>query len=83
MKKTTNRRRSQKARSDKNTKFEAIFEENLELREVLKVQDQLERPRLETGQPLLLKAIVDLALDGSAFHEKRHSDVYRSIKILD
>ena len=35
------------------------------------------------GQPLLLKAILDIALHGSAAHEKRQSDVYRSIKTLD
>ena len=40
------------------------------------------RPRLEIEQPDLLKAIVDIALYGSAAHEKRQSDVYRSIKTL-
>ena len=82
-KKKDDQRRSQKARDDKKRKFEAIFEENPELRKALKIRDQPGRPRLEADQPLLLKAIVDLALHGSASHEKRQSDVYRSIKTLD
>lgn len=40
------------------------------------------RPRIEINQPLFLKANVDIALHGSAAHEKRRSNVYRSIKTL-
>ena len=38
---------------------------------------------MEVDQPLLLQAILDIAFYGSAAHEKRQSDVYRSIKTLD
>ena len=56
------------------------------MKSTLRIRNEAGRPRLEDDQPLLLKAIVDIALYGSAAHEKRQSDVYdvyRSIKTLD
>ena len=41
------------------------------------------RPRIEQEQSLLLKAIVDIALHGSASDSKRRSEIYRSVKTLD
>ncbi|GBM72664.1 hypothetical protein AVEN_213166-1 [Araneus ventricosus] len=41
------------------------------------------RLKLVADQPELLKAIVDIAIRGSAAHENRQRDVYRSIKKLD
>ena len=49
----------------------------------MKVQVKPGRPRLEEEQPLMLKTILEIALHGSAAHEKRQADVYRSIKTLD
>lgn len=49
----------------------------------MKLRGKTGRPTLEVDQPELLKAIVDIALHGSAAHEKRRSDVYRSIRTLD
>ncbi|GBL99358.1 hypothetical protein AVEN_206775-1 [Araneus ventricosus] len=53
------------------------------VKEALKIREKCGRPRLEADQPELLKAIVDIAIHGSAAHENRHSDVYHSIKTLD
>lgn len=41
------------------------------------------RPRVEEQQPELLKAICDIALHGSAAHEKRSDESVRSVKTLD
>lgn len=41
------------------------------------------RPRIEEDQPMLLKTSIDIAMYGSASHEKRQNTVYRSIKTLN
>ena len=64
-------------------KFNALFEDNLELRTSLNVRAKPGRPRIEEDQPALLETIVDIAMHGSASRERRQSDVYRSIKTLD
>ncbi|GBL86297.1 hypothetical protein AVEN_132018-1 [Araneus ventricosus] len=51
--------------------------------EGLKIREKCGRPRLEADQPELLKVIVHIAMHGSAAHENRQSDIYRSIKTLD
>ena len=56
---------------------------NPELKPTLKIRNEAGRPRLEDDQPLFLQAILEIAFNGSAAHEKRQSDVYRSIKTLD
>ncbi len=46
----------------------------------------LSRPkaiRLEVEQPDLLREIIEIARYGSAAHERRNSDVYRTCKTLD
>ena len=53
------------------------------MKSTLKIRNEAGRPWLEDDQPLLLQAILDIAFYGSAAHEKRQSDVYRSIKTLD
>lgn len=60
-----------------------VLEENPALKDSLGGQLKAGRPRLEVKQPLLLQAIIDLAMHGSAAHEKRRSEVYRSIATLD
>ena len=59
------------------------FEDNPGLITSLNVQAKRGRPRIEEDQPSLLETIVDIAMHGSASHERRQSDVYRSIKTLD
>ena len=60
-----------------------MCETHPKVKEALKLRGKSGHPRIEIDQPLFLKAIVDIALHESAAHEKRRSDVYRSIKTLD
>jgi hypothetical protein len=55
------------------------------LKSKLKIKDtgSAGRPRLEETQPLLLSEIVRIARHGSAAHEKRQDEIYRSILTLD
>jgi hypothetical protein len=82
-KKKGDQKRAQKARDEKKRKLNALFEDNPELRTSLNVRAKPGRPRIEEDQPSLLETIVDIAMHGSASHERRQSDVYRSIKTLD
>ena len=63
-------KRTQKAREEKKKK---LNEDNLELRTSLKVRAKPGRPRIEEDQLLLLETIVDIAMSGSASHERRQS----------
>ena len=76
-------RRAKKFRDDRKKRLAAACAKNPELKSTLKIRNEAGRPRLEDDQPLLLQAILDIAFYGSAAHEKRQSDVYRSIKTLD
>ena len=49
---------------------------------ILKHRHRPGRPRLEDDQPLLLKTIVDIAMHGSAAHERRRTEEYKTIKTL-
>lgn len=46
------------------------------------IRDTTGRPRLEVEQPELLKTIIAIAICGSASHDKRREDMFRSIKTL-
>ncbi|GBN53966.1 hypothetical protein AVEN_77083-1 [Araneus ventricosus] len=59
-------------------KLAELCEAHPHVKEALKIREKSGRPRLEEDQQELLKAIV-----GSAAHENRQGDVYRSIKTLD
>ena len=75
--------RAKKARDAKKVKLDSICTDHPELRAVLKHREKTGRPRVEDDQPMLLKSIIDIAMYGSASHEKRNSDIYRTIKTLD
>jgi len=75
--------RQQKARAKKKKLLTAACEKFPELRESLLLREKQGRPRIEEEQPLLLKTIVDIALHGSAAHERRQNEVYRSVKTLN
>jgi hypothetical protein len=81
-KKIDAQQRQQKFRNERKKTLAKLCETNQEITKALKVREKIGRLRLEIEQPDLLKAIVDIALYGSAAHEKRQSDVYRSIKTL-
>lgn len=50
---------------------------------ILKVRESVGRPPLESDQPELLKAIVDIAIYGSATHDRRRTEEIRSCRTLD
>jgi len=75
--------RSQKARENKKKRLNADLKENPELCEILKTRISSGRPPLEEEQPLLPKTIIDIAMHGSASHDKRHNDMYQCVKTLD
>ena len=81
-KKKCDQKRAQKERDEKKKKIKAFLEENPELRTSLSVRDNDSRLRIEEEMPLLLGTIVDIDMYGSASHQRRQSDVYRSIKTL-
>lgn len=60
-----------------------ICEDHPDIRTALKLRSNPGRPRIELEQPLLLKKMIEIAMYGSAAHEKRQSDIYRSVKTLD
>ena len=60
-----------------------ICGENPDISSNLKIRQKAGRPTIEEDQPLLLKTIVDIALYGSAAHDKRQSEIYRSVRNLD
>ena len=72
-----------RTRLNTKNKFNALIESNPELFASLNVRAKPGRPRLEEDHTSLLETIVDIAMHGSASHEIRQSDVYRSIKTLD
>lgn len=82
-KKREEQARKQKSRENRKRALDAAIESDPTLKSKLKLRDENGRPRLEVEQPHLLKAIVDIALHGSAADERRRSNVYRSIKTLD
>lgn len=71
-------------RDDRTKRQEAACEKDPGLRDLLKLKRKAaERPRIEDDQSLLLESMINIAFHGSATHEKRQSDVYRSIKTLN
>ena len=81
--KISDQKRAKKARDDRKAKLAKITEDNPDIKKALKLRDNPGRPRIEQDQPLLLKTIIEIAMYGSAAHEKRQSDIYRSVKTLD
>ncbi|GBN05196.1 hypothetical protein AVEN_11847-1 [Araneus ventricosus] len=79
-KKINEQRRQKKSREEKKKKLAELRETHPHVKEALKIREKCGRPRLEADQPELLKAIVDIAIHGSAAHENRQSDVHRSMK---
>lgn len=60
-----------------------ILEANPEIAQKLKRRDRNGRPSLETDQPGLLKAIVDIVSHGAPTEDRRRCDMLYSIKTLD
>ncbi|BFZ05261.1 hypothetical protein BsWGS_08300 [Bradybaena similaris] len=69
-------------RKKKKEALAQLCAENPDICNKLKIRQKHGRPTTE-DQPLLLKAIIDIALYGSAAHQKRQSDIYHSVRTLD
>ena len=76
-KRVSNQKSKNKSREKKKVLLEKVCTEHPEIKNALKIRERTGRPALEVEQPLLLKTIIDIAVHGSAAHEKRQSDVYR------
>jgi hypothetical protein len=64
-------------------KLNEILEERRELRKALNIRISSDRLRIEENELLLLKTILDTAMYDSVTHDKRQSDIYRSVKSID
>lgn len=74
-KKKKEQERQKKSRATKKEKISKLCETHPEVKAALKLRGTTGRPRIEIDQPLFLKAIIDIALHGSAAHEKRRCDM--------
>ncbi len=81
--KVADQKRATKSRNEKKAKMIKIFEDHPDIRLALKLRSNPCRPRIQLEHPLLLKNIIEIAMDGSAAHEKNQSDIYRRVKTLD
>eukprot|EP00731_Ephydatia_muelleri_P010808 Em0005g1394a len=81
-KKRDDQKRAQKYRAKRKHVMLDLCEKNPEVKELLKLREKSGRPRLEEDQPLLLQAIVDIALHGAPAHERRQcEDMYPTVKL--
>lgn len=76
-------KRSRKNRLKRKEDLKKIFDMHPDAAKLVKLRTDFGRPRIEETQPLLLQVIADIAIHGSAAHEKRQSDIYRSVKTLN
>ncbi len=81
-KKKYDQAQQQKTRDLKKSRMEKLCLEHPEVEEKLKIRKNPGRPSLEVDQPLLLKAIIDIAVHGSAADERRRSEVLRVILFI-
>lgn len=70
-------KRSLEFRKNQKRKLQQIIDDNPEAASVLHARELPGRPRLEDDQPELLKAIVEIAIHGSAAHERRNSETLK------
>lgn len=75
--------RMKKYRLNKKEAMQKVIDEHPELESKLKIKSKSGRPPLTDEQPELLNAILEIAMYGSAAHEKRRMESLRSIKTLD
>ncbi|XP_037030801.1 uncharacterized protein LOC119070532 [Bradysia coprophila] len=74
--------RKRKSRHNFKAKLSKICDSNPDVKKALKIRNSTGRPRLEVEQPELLKTIIAIAIHGSASHDKRREDMFRSIRTL-
>ena len=78
-----NQQRQQKFRENRKRAIEEAFMDNPELKEKLKMRSTPGQPRIETDQPGLMNAIVNLATHGCGADDRRRSEKLRTIKTLE
>ncbi|KAJ6639792.1 hypothetical protein Bhyg_12539 [Pseudolycoriella hygida] len=76
-------KRSKNSRRKRKEILQKLIQEHPETMKTIRLGSGVGRPRLEDSQPLLLETITEIALYGSAAHERRQSEVIRSIKTID
>jgi septal ring factor EnvC (AmiA/AmiB activator) len=75
--------RMQKYRTIKRKKLERLNREHPEvMRNYSLIEEKVGRPRIETGQEGLLETIINIAINGGAAEERRHSEMIRTCKTL-
>lgn len=77
------KRNQKKMRNKRKAALEKASIECPQLKNKMHVRDNPYRPRLEVDMPHLLMTIMDLALHGSAAHERRREDIIRTVRTLD
>lgn len=82
-KKICDQERSKKRRDELKYSLNELKEKIPEASSFLNIRPAAGRPRVEDAQPELLKTIIDIAIHGSAAHERRRDESFRSVKTLD
>lgn len=72
-----------KFRQNQKSKLLEIVNKNPEAASILKKREKIGRPRIEEDQPLLLKTISDIAIFGSAVHDRRRTEEIKTCHTLD
>jgi hypothetical protein len=75
--------RQKKYRENRKREIGNLITQNPDISKKMRVFESPGRPRLEVDQPEILKAICDIALFGSAAHDRRQNEVIRTVKTLD
>lgn len=75
--------RQRNFRKERKRKFEKACEEEPELKKKLGVRKSAGKPSLEEDTPYLHTAIIELAIRGSAAHERRREEIIRTTQTLD
>jgi hypothetical protein len=75
--------RSKKFREEKKATLQQIVSENPDLESKIKLKSRPGRPAITDEQPNILDAIINIAMHGSAAHERRRMEILRSVRTLD
>lgn len=75
--------RQRNFRKNRSTGLKEICDINEDAARKLKIRNQLGRPRIESDQPELLKAIIEIATHGASADIRRRSETIRVCKTLD
>lgn len=77
------RKRKKADRDNKKSALQQIATKYPETKDLLNIHDTTGRPRLESQQPGLMQAIIDIATHGSATDDKRRTEMMKYCSTLD